>query len=52
MVPPDGTRRLFSRLTLADRRLIEYAGGYHALFADLDAERVLDDVARWIEERL
>ncbi len=52
LVSPDGTRRFFGRLTVADRRLVEYPGGYHALFADLDADRVLRDVGRWIEERL
>lgn len=52
MVPPDGTRKFFGRLSLADRTLIEYPGGYHALFADLDAPRVLADLEAWIERHV
>lgn len=52
MVSPEGTRAFFARLTVPDRELIEYADAYHALFADLDASRVLADVRRWIEARL
>jgi alpha-beta hydrolase superfamily lysophospholipase len=52
MVPPDGSRRFVSRVGHPDRRLIEYAGAYHALLADLDGERVLADLGEWILQRL
>jgi acylglycerol lipase len=52
IVPPEGTRELFARLTVDDRTLIEYEGGYHALFADLEAEAVLGDVIGWIRRHL
>jgi alpha-beta hydrolase superfamily lysophospholipase len=51
MVSPEGTRAFFARLTVADRELIEYPDAYHALFADLDAARVLADLREWIEAR-
>lgn len=51
MVSPEGTRAFFARLTAPDRELIEYPGAYHALFADLDAPRVLADLRRWIDVR-
>ncbi len=52
MVPPAGTRDFFQRLTVADRTLIEYPGGYHALFADLDTPQVLADLTAWIERHI
>jgi alpha-beta hydrolase superfamily lysophospholipase len=52
MVPPDGSRRFVARVGHPDRKLIEYAGAYHALLADLDSERVLADLAGWMLERL
>lgn len=52
MVPPDGSRRFIARVGHPDRELHEYAGAYHVLFADLDYERVLTDVERWIAARL
>jgi len=52
MVPPDGTRRFAAAARHPDVRLIEYAGGYHVLFADLDRERVLGDLERWVTARL
>jgi alpha-beta hydrolase superfamily lysophospholipase len=52
MVPPDGSRRFVARVGHPDRQLIEYPGAYHALLADLDSDRVLADLARWMFERL
>jgi len=48
MVPPDGSREFVARARGRDVRLIEYEGGYHALFADQGRERVLADVEEWI----
>ena len=52
MVSPAGSRRFAASAGSADKQLIEYPGGYHALFADYGREQVLADVAHWIEARL
>jgi alpha-beta hydrolase superfamily lysophospholipase len=52
MVPPDGSRAFVARVGHPDRELHEYAGAFHVLFADLNHERVLTDVERWIAARL
>jgi alpha-beta hydrolase superfamily lysophospholipase len=52
MVPPDGTREFFAKVRSQDRTFREYPGGYHGLFADLGSEQVLEDVRRWIDDRL
>lgn len=52
MVPPDGSRAFVARVAHPDKELREYAGAFHVLFADLDRERVLTDVERWIAARL
>ena len=52
MVPPDGTRIFFSRVTHPDRTFREYEGAYHALFADLNHDEVLQDVEHWIVAHL
>jgi alpha-beta hydrolase superfamily lysophospholipase len=52
MVPPDGTREFFSKLTYPDREFLEYPGAYHGLFADTGAELVLADVERWLDLHL
>jgi alpha-beta hydrolase superfamily lysophospholipase len=52
MVPPDGSRAFVARVGHPDRELREYAGAFHVLFADLDRERALTDVERWIAARL
>lgn len=52
MVPPEGSREFVARVGHPDRELREYAGAFHVLFADLDHERVLADLERWIEAHL
>jgi alpha-beta hydrolase superfamily lysophospholipase len=52
MVPPDGSREFFSRLRQPDREFREYPGAYHGLFADLESQAVLSDVARWLDAHL
>jgi alpha-beta hydrolase superfamily lysophospholipase len=52
MVTPEGSRGFIARVGLPDRELREYPDGYHALFADLDRARVLNDLERWIVSRL
>jgi acylglycerol lipase len=52
MVFPEGTRAFFAAAGSTDKQYLEYPGAYHALFADLDRERVLADLERWAEQRL
>jgi alpha-beta hydrolase superfamily lysophospholipase len=52
MVFPDGSRAFFDTVGQRDKRYLEYPGAYHALLADLDRDRVLEDVEHWMEERL
>ena len=52
MVAPDGSRAFIARAGHPDHELREYPGGYHVLFADLDRERVLADLERWVVSRL
>jgi alpha-beta hydrolase superfamily lysophospholipase len=52
MVPPDGSRRFFAKVRYPDREFREYPDAYHGLFADLDFERVLQDVERWVETHI
>jgi alpha-beta hydrolase superfamily lysophospholipase len=52
MVPSDGTRRFAARVRHPDVRFIEYPEAYHALLGDLDSERVIADVTRWMSERI
>lgn len=52
LVPPDGSREFMARVGHPDHELREYAGAYHVLLADLEHERVLADVERWIEAHL
>jgi alpha-beta hydrolase superfamily lysophospholipase len=49
MVPPDGSRSFFAKVRYPDREFREYPNAYHGLFADLDFERVMGDVERWVE---
>ena len=55
--PPTGWCRprevgLLARVGHPDHQLREYPGAYHVFFADLDRERVLADLERWIAARL
>jgi alpha-beta hydrolase superfamily lysophospholipase len=52
MVTPEGSRDFIDRVGHPDHELREYPEGYHALFADHDRARVLDDLERWIVSRL
>jgi alpha-beta hydrolase superfamily lysophospholipase len=52
MVPPDGSRELVARARGRDVRFNEYAGAYHALFADQGREQVRGDVESWVTAHL
>jgi acylglycerol lipase len=49
---PSGSRHLFEQAGSADKDLKLYEGGYHDLLADLERERVLGDIAAWMDAHL
>jgi alpha-beta hydrolase superfamily lysophospholipase len=51
MVPPDGSREFFSKVSFPDREFREYPGAYHGLFVDIGYQQVLADLEHWIETR-
>jgi acylglycerol lipase len=52
MVPPNGSREFFSKVSFADREFREYPEAYHGLFVDIGYQQVLADLERWIEARI
>lgn len=46
---PEGTRRFFERLTIADKTLRVYPDTYHELHNDVNKEEALRDIAQWLE---
>jgi acylglycerol lipase len=48
MAALDGSRRFYARVAYPDKELREYDGGYHDLFRDADAARVLADLDAWL----
>jgi alpha-beta hydrolase superfamily lysophospholipase len=52
VVPPEGSRVFFEKVRFPDKERYEYQGGYHEPHNDLDVERVMGDVERWLERQL
>jgi alpha-beta hydrolase superfamily lysophospholipase len=49
---PSGSRNFISRVTIPDKQLILYPGGFHELHNDLDRERELTDLVCWLREHI
>lgn len=49
---PDGSEQFFREAGSDDKTLKLYEGHYHDLLNDFGREQVLDDIVRWIEDRL
>jgi alpha-beta hydrolase superfamily lysophospholipase len=43
---------LYDRAASADKRILRYEGFYHECFNETGRERVFDDLAAWLEQRL
>ena len=54
IIPPVDISRVFNALSKSqsDVDLINYPAGYHLLFRDLQAQKVIDDVGIWIERAI
>jgi alpha-beta hydrolase superfamily lysophospholipase len=48
LVPPEGSRKFFDNLTINDKEIHMYEGGYHEPHNDLDKITVLNDFEQWI----
>jgi alpha-beta hydrolase superfamily lysophospholipase len=51
LVDPSASRRLFDRMAVPDKTLIDYPEMRHALSIDLGRERVFEDILAWLEPR-
>ena len=52
LVDPAGAQMLYDRVSSSDKRLHVYDGFYHEVFNEPDHERVLSDVATWLQAHL
>jgi alpha-beta hydrolase superfamily lysophospholipase len=52
LVDERGGRKIFAKLASADKTLIEYPEMFHALYIDLDREKVFADIAEWAGKRV
>ena len=51
LTDPRASRRVFAKLGVVDKTLIEYSEMRHALSIELDRERVFGDILAWVEQR-
>ncbi len=52
LVPPEGSRRFYARVPIADKAYHEYEGGYHEPHNDIIRDQALQDLERWLEAHL
>lgn len=52
VAPPESSRQFFDRLPNVQKEWREYPESYHEIYDDLDASRVLTDLARWLDHHL
>lgn len=52
LVPPEGGRKFFDAVTIADKQKLDYQGAYHETHNDIIAPQVMADMERWLEVHL
>lgn len=52
LVPPEGSRRFYEAVPIADKEYREYEGGYHEPHNDIHRDQVLQNLERWLEAHL
>jgi alpha-beta hydrolase superfamily lysophospholipase len=52
LVDESAGRKLFAKLKLSDKKLIEYPDMLHALSIDLGREKVFTDIMNWLDGRI
>jgi alpha-beta hydrolase superfamily lysophospholipase len=48
MVDQKKSKKIFNRLQLKDKKMIEYPGMYHALSIEKGKEKVFADILAWV----
>jgi alpha-beta hydrolase superfamily lysophospholipase len=51
IIPIQGSRDIMSKISSKDKQMVEFKGGYHELFNDLDSAKCLDVVHSWLHAR-
>jgi alpha-beta hydrolase superfamily lysophospholipase len=51
LVSPRATHRMYKAIHAEDKHYIAYEGLYHELLNELDADRVIGDILRWLQTR-
>jgi acylglycerol lipase len=51
IIDESGSRKIFGKIAIADKTIIEYPDMYHALSIDLGRERVFEDILDWADKR-
>lgn len=49
---PESSVILFNQIPVIDKEYREYPGGYHDLHNDIDAQKVLNDLANWLDRHV
>jgi alpha-beta hydrolase superfamily lysophospholipase len=52
LVFTDATKKVFASLVSSDKKLIEYPQMYHSLSIDIGRDKVFEDIAQWVRERI
>ena len=52
LTDPEASHRFYEKVTSTNKRYIAYKGGYHEGHNDIHYERVIIDIAQWIEEQV
>jgi len=52
ITPPEGSDMVVERAGSEDKSIIRYDGLYHELLNEPERQKVLDDIAGWMEARL
>ena len=52
MTDPDASHRFYEKVTSTNKTFIAYEGGYHEGHNDIHRERVIIDIAQWLEEQI
>ena len=52
MTDPDASHRFYEKVTSTNKTFIAYDGGYHEGHNDIHRERVIIDIAQWLEEQI
>ena len=52
LTDPEASRRFYEKVTSSNKTFIAYEGGYHEGHNDIHRERVIIDIAQWLEEQI